>query len=110
MRNLLIIPIMLFLAGPGCQSLRRIEVWKQQRFFAPATTAQPVAVQAPSMAMPGQPIATPPCAPCAAGASAAMPTNVQSPVVDEFEAPTEGILPGPAESNDIGPIEDGPAL
>lgn len=111
MRNLLIIPIILILAATGCQSLRRIEVWKQQKLFS--SSAQPVAIQVPGTSpcpqVPCQP-AAPAWTPCDPAAATAVPNTVQSPIVSETVSQGETVLPGPAENVDIGPIEEGPAF
>jgi hypothetical protein len=97
MRKLLILPIVLLLASTGCQSLRRVEVWKQQAFFSPAVAAQPMAMPAMS------------AAPAYAPATGPVPVTVGSPVVNEaYEQET--IVPGAVETISPGPVEDGPVL
>jgi hypothetical protein len=103
MRKLLILPIILLLASTGCQSLRRVEVWKQQTFFSPSAATQPVAAPAmsaaPMMTAPAPFVSTP----------GPVPVTVGFPAVDE-PSQQETILPGPVETISPGPIEDGPVL
>lgn len=98
MRKLLILPIVLVLASAGCQSLRRVEVWKQQTFFAPAAATQPIGPPAMAPIGPMAPVSVP------------GPVVVQSPIVTESSEQFETVLPGPAETIAPGPVEDGPAL
>jgi hypothetical protein len=92
MRKLLILPIVLIFATTGCQSLRRVEVWKQQTLFSPPATAQ--AVGAPAM-MPVAPVAA--------------PMMLESPP-GEPAMQVEALMPGPVEDVPVGPLEDGPVL
>jgi hypothetical protein len=93
MRKLLIVPIVLIFAATGCQSLRRMEVWKQQTFFAPTAAAQPVAtpISSQMMAIPGPAAITP---------------------AQAYEPPTpvETLMPGPVENIGPGAVEEGPVL
>jgi hypothetical protein len=104
MRKLLILPIILLFASTGCESLRRVEVWKQQTFFAPSAANQPVGP--PPMAP------TPAMAPMPGIAPAQVPGEivVQSPVITETPESTEAYLPGPAENIAPGPVETGPSF
>jgi hypothetical protein len=98
MRKFLILPIILLFVSTGCQSLRRVEVWKQQTFFAPTAATQPVG--------------PPPMAPMPAMAPAQVPGEVvvQSPVITESPESAEAYLPGPAENIAPGPVETGPSF
>lgn len=95
MRKLLILPIILIFASTGCESLRRVEVWKQQTFLSPTAATQPV----------GPPVMAPTATP-----QYASPVMVQSPIVTESPEQVETLLPGPAETIAPGSVDVGPAF
>ncbi|MCC7083510.1 MAG: hypothetical protein IT427_00720 [Pirellulales bacterium] len=100
MRKIPIVPVVLILLAPGCESLRRVEVWKQQTFFSPS----PQSVSAPSILPPAAaPLVVAPC-------PNSDPTVVDSPDGSEESQPLETLLPGPVENVSPGPTDDGPML
>jgi hypothetical protein len=103
MRKLLIVSILPLLTATGCETLQRVEVWKQQTFFSPPA-AQTVVTGDPCA--PAQATCASPCPPQAATPYYSQSTTAQKPV----DSTTEYSSGETVISDEAVPAQSAPAL